>query len=62
MAFRHEFLALQGKVVAKPEMRNISSVSSLAKHLFETEAHGHEFHLLRKVLDYVLAIPISNAG
>ena len=57
-----EFAKLESKVIARPALRTIDTVSALAVEMWKNDYDHLDLPNLLKVVDWLLAIPLSNAG
>lgn len=59
---RTEFARLKAAVSSRNDLRSVSTVVDLALELNKEESDRQDFPTILKLLDWILAIPLTNAG
>lgn len=59
---RQQYCALKAKVASRPQLRSVRSVQALAEVLNSDPTDRSDLQELLKLMDYVLSVPLSNAG
>lgn len=57
-----EFIKLIAKVLVRPELRFCKTVAQLARKMHASSFDQEDLPNILKVLDWLLSIPLSNAG
>ena len=60
--FKAEFTLLKVKVLQRPQLRKCDSLVALAVALHADRSDTEDLPTLLRVIDWILAIPLSNAG